>query len=194
MTEDEFNLARMYITAKRMGRENSDVNASGDVKFSQGLDKFIESQMPNANDETIKAFKDQMYKVDNLSGGFFKRPAATGPGGGSPKPNTNSYPDVDVVGPGAGRPDAAPKTFDNLETFDTKSVGDDVLLRYRRRIGLRERQLERLRKKLRDTENSKKVDGRGDIIVSTATDIKKLEKGIEMLKAEKAKYEKTLSK
>lgn len=85
MTEDEFNLARMYITAKRMGRENSDVNDSGDVKFSQGLDKFIESQMPNANDETIKAFKDQMYKVDNLSGGSFKRPTAKGPGGGSPK-------------------------------------------------------------------------------------------------------------
>ena len=80
MTEDEFNLARMYITAKRMGRENSDVNASGDVKFSQGLDKFIELQMPNANDKTKKAFKDQMYKVDNLSGGFFKRPAATGSG------------------------------------------------------------------------------------------------------------------
>ena len=80
MTEAEFNLARMYITAKRMGRENSDVNASGDVKFSQGLDKFIESQMPNANDKTKKAFKDQMYKVDNLSGGFFKRPVATGPG------------------------------------------------------------------------------------------------------------------
>lgn len=80
MTEDEFNLARMYITAKRMGRENSDVNASGDVKFSQGLDKFIESQMPNANAETKKAFKDQMYKVDNLSGGSFKRPAATGSG------------------------------------------------------------------------------------------------------------------
>jgi len=88
MTNDEFNLARMYITAKRMGRENSDVNASADVKFSQGLDKFIESQMPNANVETIKAFKDQMYKVDNLSGGFFKRPAATGSGGGDnvPKP------------------------------------------------------------------------------------------------------------
>lgn len=88
MTEDEFNLARMYITAKRMGRENSDVNASGDVKFSQGLDKFIESQMPNANDETKKAFKDQMYKVDNLSGGFFKRPTAKGPGGDDtvPKP------------------------------------------------------------------------------------------------------------
>ena len=80
MTEGEFNLARMYITAKRMGRENSDVNASGDVKFNQGLDKFIESQMPNANVETIKAFKDQMYKVDNLSGGSFKRPVATGPG------------------------------------------------------------------------------------------------------------------
>ena len=85
MTEDEFNLARMYITAKRMGRENSDVNDSGDVKFSQGLGKFIESQMPNANVETIEAFKKQMYKVDNLSGGSFKRPAATGPGGGSPK-------------------------------------------------------------------------------------------------------------
>ena len=85
MTEDEFNLARMYITAKRMGRENSDVNASGDVKFSQGLGKFIESQMPNANDATIEAFKKQMYKVDNLSGGSFKRPAAKGSGGGSSK-------------------------------------------------------------------------------------------------------------
>lgn len=92
MTEDEFNLARMYITAKRMGRENSDVNASGDVKFSQGLDKFIELQMPNANAATIKAFKDQMYKVDNLSGGSFKRPAATGPGGGPIKPESKVKP------------------------------------------------------------------------------------------------------
>lgn len=194
MTEDEFNLARMYITAKRMGRENSDVNDSGDVKFSQGLDKFIESQMPNANVETIKAFKDQMYKVDNLSGGSFKRPAATGPGGGSPKPNTNSYPDVDVVGPGAGSPDVPPKKFDQLQTFNPKSVGEDMLLRYRRRIGLRERRLDALREKYRDIENSKNVDGRGDIIVSIATDIKQLEKDIEMLKAEKSKYEKTLSK
>lgn len=94
MTEDEFNLARMYITAKRMGLENSDVNDSGDVKFSQGLDKFIESQMPNANAKTKKAFKDQMYRVDNLSGGFFKRPGAAGPGGDDtvPKPKPKPLP------------------------------------------------------------------------------------------------------
>jgi len=193
MTEDEFNLARMYITAKRMGRENSDVNASGDVKFSQGLDKFIELQMPNANDKTKKAFKDQMYKVDNLSGGFFKRPTATGPGGGS---NTNSYPpnyvpsDVDVVGPGAGRPDSPPK---NAQTLDTKDPNIQNQFQYLTRLKEYDTRLASLKDRYNKAERSNDPN-KGSTMIAAAEEINKLEKNIKVLETEWSKYEKTRSK